>query len=91
MWLFFAFLAVPLIEIALFIQIGGAIGLGMTLLVVVATAIFNWARKRVSVTKFSTEQSTTRQQHSSDIIDGDYSEVAPETDKIQTTSGWNKD
>ncbi|MDG1336382.1 MAG: FxsA family protein [Tateyamaria sp.] len=158
MWLFFAFVAVPLIEIALFIQIGGAIGLGMTLLVVVATAmigtflvrtqgiqaldqiknsftqvrdpsealahgamilfagallltpgfftdavgfafliptirmaVFNWARKRVSVTKFSTEQSTTRQQHSSDIIDGDYSEVAPETDKIQTTSGWNKD
>ena len=39
MWLFFAFLAVPLIEIALFIQVGGAIGLLPTLLIVVATAI----------------------------------------------------
>lgn len=39
MWLFLAFLAVPLIEIALFIQIGGAIGLWPTLLIVVLTAI----------------------------------------------------
>lgn len=39
MWLFVAFLAVPLIEITLFIQIGGAIGLGWTLVTVVITAI----------------------------------------------------
>ncbi|WP_299608369.1 FxsA family protein [uncultured Tateyamaria sp.] len=39
MWLFLAFLLVPLIEIALFIQVGGAIGLGWTLLVVVITAV----------------------------------------------------
>lgn len=39
MWLFLAFLAVPLIEIALFIQIGGAIGLWPTLLIVILTAI----------------------------------------------------
>lgn len=39
MWLFLAFLAVPLIEIALFIQIGGAIGLWPTLAIVVLTAI----------------------------------------------------
>lgn len=39
MWLFLAFLAVPLIEIALFIQIGGAIGLFPTLGVVVLTAV----------------------------------------------------
>ena len=39
MWLFFAFLAVPLIEIALFIQVGGWIGLWPTLLIVVLTAI----------------------------------------------------
>ncbi len=39
MWLFIAFLAIPLIEIALFIQIGGAIGLGWTLATVVFTAI----------------------------------------------------
>ena len=39
MWLFIAFLAVPLIEIALFIQVGGWIGLWPTLAVVVATAL----------------------------------------------------
>ncbi|KNG93707.1 FxsA family protein [Pseudaestuariivita atlantica] len=39
MWLFLAFLAVPLIEIALFIQIGGLIGLWPTLLIVILTAI----------------------------------------------------
>ena len=39
MWLLIAFIAIPLIEIALFIQIGGAIGLWSTLLVVVITAI----------------------------------------------------
>ncbi|MEM9966567.1 MAG: FxsA family protein [Pseudomonadota bacterium] len=38
MWLLIAFIAVPLIEIALFIQIGGAIGLLWTLSVVVITA-----------------------------------------------------
>lgn len=39
MYLFLAFLAVPIIEIALFIQIGGAIGLWPTLGIVVLTAI----------------------------------------------------
>ncbi len=39
MWLFALFIAVPLIEIALFIQIGGLIGLWPTLLIVVLTAI----------------------------------------------------
>lgn len=39
MWLFALFVAIPLIEIALFIQIGGAIGLFPTLGIVVATAI----------------------------------------------------
>ena len=39
MWLFIAFLAVPLIEITLFIQIGGAIGLGWTLVIVILTAV----------------------------------------------------
>jgi len=37
--LFFLFLAVPLIEIALFIQVGGAIGLWWTLAIVIFTAI----------------------------------------------------
>ncbi|MFZ7090994.1 FxsA family protein [Primorskyibacter sp. 2E233] len=39
MWLFIAFLAVPLIEIALFIQVGGLIGLWPTLGIVIITAI----------------------------------------------------
>ncbi|UYV37307.1 FxsA family protein [Rhodobacteraceae bacterium D3-12] len=39
MWLFLAFIAIPMIEIALFIQVGGAIGLGYTLLIVVLTAV----------------------------------------------------
>ncbi len=39
MWLLIAFIAIPLIEIALFIQVGGAIGLWPTLLIVVITAI----------------------------------------------------
>ncbi|MDU8942528.1 FxsA family protein [Ovoidimarina sediminis] len=46
MWLLALFIAVPLIEIALFIQIGGAIGLWPTLLVVVLTAIAGTALVR---------------------------------------------
>jgi len=39
MWLFALFVAVPLIEIALFIQVGGIIGLWPTLGIVILTAI----------------------------------------------------
>ena len=39
MWLLVLFLLVPLIEIALFIQIGGAIGVWYTLTIVVVTAV----------------------------------------------------
>ncbi|WP_136636088.1 FxsA family protein [Pseudooceanicola onchidii] len=39
MWLLLAFIAVPMIEIALFIQVGGLIGLGWTLLIVLGTAL----------------------------------------------------
>ncbi|MDF0601288.1 FxsA family protein [Psychromarinibacter sp. C21-152] len=39
MWLFALFVAVPLIEIALFIQVGGLIGLWPTLAIVVITAL----------------------------------------------------
>ncbi len=39
MWLLIAFIAIPLIEIALFIQVGGWLGLWPTLLIVVITAI----------------------------------------------------
>ncbi len=46
MWLFALFIAVPLIEIALFIQIGGLIGLWPALLIVVVTAILGTALVR---------------------------------------------
>ena len=39
MWLFLLFLSVPLIEIALFIQVGGALGLFPTLAIVIVTAV----------------------------------------------------
>ena len=39
MWLFVLFIAVPIIEIALFIQIGGFLGFWMTMLIVILTAI----------------------------------------------------
>lgn len=39
MWFFLLFLAVPLIEIALFVQVGGLIGLWWTLAIVIFTAI----------------------------------------------------
>ncbi len=39
MWLLIAFIAVPLIEIGLFIQVGGLIGLFPTLAIVLVTAI----------------------------------------------------
>lgn len=38
MWLFILFVSVPIIEISLFIQIGGSIGILPTLLIVVLTA-----------------------------------------------------
>lgn len=44
MWILAAFIAVPLIEIALFIQVGGWIGLWPTLAIVIATAVAGtWA------------------------------------------------
>jgi UPF0716 protein FxsA len=39
MYLFLAFLMVPIVEIALFIQVGGAIGLWPTLAIVILTAV----------------------------------------------------
>ncbi|WP_417250092.1 FxsA family protein [Celeribacter sp.] len=46
MWLFALFVAVPIIEIALFIQVGGFIGLWPTLLIVIVTAILGTAMVR---------------------------------------------
>ena len=39
MWLLIAFVAIPMIEIALFIQVGGFIGIWWTLLIVFLTAV----------------------------------------------------
>tara|TARA_R110002072_G_scaffold4366_5_gene30606 strand:- start:1276 stop:1752 length:477 start_codon:yes stop_codon:yes gene_type:complete len=39
MWLLILFIVIPLIEIALFIQVGGAIGLLATLVIVIGTAV----------------------------------------------------
>lgn len=47
MLLLFLFIAVPLIEIALFIQLGSLLGLGWTLLIVVLTAVIGtWLVKQ---------------------------------------------
>ncbi len=46
MWLFFLFVAVPIIEIGLFIQVGGFLGLWPTLAIVVLTALVGTALMR---------------------------------------------
>jgi len=46
MWLLAAFIGIPLIEIGLFIQIGGFLGLWATLLIVVLTAVLGTAMVR---------------------------------------------
>ncbi|MBE3638264.1 FxsA family protein [Mangrovicoccus algicola] len=46
MWLLIAFIAVPLIEIGLFIQVGGLIGLWPTLAIVLLTAVIGHAMMR---------------------------------------------
>lgn len=47
MWIFLALIAVPLIEIGLFIQVGGLIGLWPTLLTVLLTAVAGtWLLRR---------------------------------------------
>lgn len=46
MWLFMIFVALPLIEIALFIQVGGLIGLWPTLALVLAAAVIGTAIMR---------------------------------------------
>lgn len=160
MWLFLLFLLVPLIEIGLFIQIGGAIGLWPTLAIVVATAIagtalmrqqgalalgelrnsfnelrdpaeplahgamilfsgallltpgfftdsigfllllppvrraaYRWLRARVQVQTFSYGPTRARPEpgvSDGDVIDGDFSEVAPEKRPTHRPSGWTR-
>ena len=155
MFLFLAFLLVPIIEIALFIQVGGAIGLWPTLGIVVLTAflgtwlvraqgrmalgklqssfsdlndpteplahgamilvagallltpgfftdamgfallmppvrvaVFRYLRARMAVAQFQMGTSSTRQTYEpGDVIDGEYEEVRPKTDR-NSPSGW---
>jgi UPF0716 protein FxsA len=47
MWLFAVFVGVPILEIALFIKVGGAIGLLPTLLIVILTALAGTALMRL--------------------------------------------
>ena len=50
MWPLAAILALPLIEIALFVTVGGAIGLGATMLVILGTALAGvWLLRRQGV------------------------------------------
>lgn len=64
MYLFLAFLLVPIIEIALFIQVGGLIGLWPTLAIVVATALAGtWLMKvqgRIALAQLSRSFSELR-------------------------------
>lgn len=47
MWLFLVLVAVPIVEIGLFIEVGGALGLWPTLAIVVATALIGTMMIRV--------------------------------------------
>ena len=65
MYLFLAFVLVPIIEIALFVQIGGAIGLIPTLAIVIITAILGtWLVKNQG--QLAMGQLRTSFQHMSD-------------------------
>ena len=62
MWLLIAFIAVPLIEIALFIQVGGFIGLWPTLAIVLVTAILgSWLVRQQGAREIAKLQSTFSQ------------------------------
>ncbi len=59
MWLFLIFVAVPIIEIGLFIQVGGAIGLLPTLSIVVLTAIIGtWLMRAQGIAALKKLQSS---------------------------------
>ncbi|OIQ76331.1 phage T7 F exclusion suppressor FxsA [mine drainage metagenome] len=59
MWLFALFVALPLIEIALFVSIGGWLGLGLTLAFVLASAILGMSviRKQGALTMMDLRRS----------------------------------
>lgn len=161
MWLFLLFVTIPIVEIALFIQVGGWLGLWPTLGIVVLTAmlgtflvraqglmalsqiqsnlrdfrdptesiahgamilasglllltpgfftdglgfallvppvrlaIFRWIRSRVKVQSFvhGQAQADPRQDVASDIIDGEFEDIDPESPRAthQPPSGWTR-
>ncbi len=160
MWLLIAFIAVPMIEIALFIQVGGAIGIWATLLIVLVTAIigsrlvrnqglqelsklrgsfqdmrdpseplangamilfagallltpgfftdavgfsllipqvraasFRWIKSRIQIVEFSGQAQPGRQGapgRPDAVIDGEFSEVDPESRATHRPSGWTQ-
>lgn len=159
MGLFLLFVAVPLIEIALFIKLGGFLGLWNTLAIVVATAFlgtwlvrtqgvaamnqvrgsfsemrdpteplangamilfagallltpgfftdavgflllfppfraaaFKYAKSRIKVQSFTEgTRPPHRQNPSSNVIDGEYTEISPDKPPTGKPSGWTKD
>jgi UPF0716 protein FxsA len=64
MYLFLAFVLVPIIEITLFIEVGGIIGLWPTLAIVVLTALFgSWLMRtqgRLALQQLQTSMSTMK-------------------------------
>jgi len=79
MWLFLLFVAVPIIEIALFIQVGGAIGLLPTLSIVVLTAVVGtWLMRAQGVAALQKLQSSlqTGQNPADPIANGAFILVA---------------
>jgi len=100
MWLLIAFIAVPLIEIALFIQVGGFIGLWPTLLIVIVTAVLGarLVKSHVKVADFSANQGMySAHPHQRDprqpqdrVIDGDFEDVTPTHDSPKGPSGWTQ-
>lgn len=79
MWLFLIFVAVPMIEIGLFIQVGGFLGLWPTLAIVVLTALVGTTLMRAQgVAALQKVQSTleTEQNPAGPIADGAFILVA---------------
>jgi len=70
MWLFLLFVGVPIIEITLFIQVGGAIGLWATLAIVILTAAIGTSLMRAQgiMTLNRLQQSLANGQNPADPI-----------------------
>ena len=67
--LFAAFVGVSIIDIVLFIEIGGRIGLGPTIGVIVLTAFAENRTENITV-KFVSEQINATRDENGDVVDG---------------------